>query len=144
MSDILKPKKNRFSRFKRGSQVPCFILSPGEKISVLKYLRKEENLLSNRNENQSFLITASPALEILHDNKIYPCYVCDAEKGVTVALDWERDTGLTNLFCDPKLVSNVFDETFISKASGIKPDIKQLLGLGFFAFIFGGVVGLLF
>lgn len=143
-TSILKPAKNKHSRFRRGVLTPCIILYPGSKSAVLADLRKEENLLTNSTENQKFLIVEAPALEISYKNKNTPCYVCDAEKGVTVSLSFEREKELSSLYCDPKMVSNVFDETFISKASGIKPDIKQLIAVGLFAFIFGGLTGLLF
>lgn len=144
MANIFKPIKNRHSKFKRGAQVPCLVLSPGEKAGILMNLRKEENLLTNKNENQKFLIVEPPAMEIDYQNKTSPCYVCDSEKGVTVKVSFKREQELLSLFCDPKMVSNVFDETFISKASGIKPDVKQLIGIGLIAFIFGGLTGLMF
>jgi hypothetical protein len=127
----IKPAKNKTSRFKRGTLVLCLVLSPGQKYGQLVNLRKEENILSNKQENQKFLIMEPPALEFSHNYRSYPVYVCDAEKGVTVSLEFNRAAELSSMFCDPKMLSNVFDETFISKASNIKPDWKQLIGLLF-------------
>lgn len=141
---MMKVPKKKYSRFRRGSLAPCLILSPGEKNAIFQNLRKEENILSFRQENQKFLVVEPPALEIDINGKSVPCYVCDSEKGVTVNLSFEREEELSTLFCDPKLVSNVFDESFISKASGIKADYKQLIGIAFMGFIFGGLLGLMF
>lgn len=141
---MMKVPKKKYSRFKRGSLTPCLILSPGEKNAIFQNLRKEENILTFKQENQKYLIIAAPALEIDVNGKSVPCYVCDSEKGVTVNLSFEREKELSTLFCDPKMVSNVFDESFISRASNIKPDFKQLLGIAFMGFIMGGFVGLLF
>lgn len=141
---MFKLPKNKYSRFRRGSLTPCLILSPGEKNAIFQILRKEENILTFRQESQKFLIVAPPALEIHENQKSIPCYVCDVEKGVTVNLSFEREKELSMLFCDPKMISNVFDESFISKASGIKADYKQLIGIAFMGFIFGGLLGLMF
>lgn len=141
---MMKVPKKKYSRFRRGSLTPCLILSPGEKNAIFQNLRKEENILSFKQENQKFLVVASPALEIDINGKSIPCYVCDSEKGVTVNLSFDREQELSTLFCDPKLVSNVFDESFISKASGIKADYKQLIGIAFMGFVFGGLLGLMF
>lgn len=140
----MKVPKKKYSRFRRGSLTPCLILSPGEKNAVFQNLRKEENILSFKQENQKFLVVAPPALEIEDNGKSVPCYVCDVEKGVTVNLSFEREQELSTLFCDPKMVSNVFDESFISKASGIKADYKQLIAIAFMGFVFGGLLGLMF
>lgn len=144
MTFKLSLQKKRTSRFARGTYVPCIILDPGERSAILTTLRKEEKLLTNKTENQKFLIVESPCIEVRTDNNIKRAYVCDVEKGVTVSLSFVREAGLSSLFCDPKMVSNVFDETFISKASGIKPDFKQLMCFSAFGFIMGGFLGLLF
>jgi len=140
----IKPAKKKKSRFSRGNLVLCLVLSPGERSGQFIYMRKEENLLTNKTENQKYFIIAPPSLELCYKDKTYNVYVCDSEKGVTISLSFNREQELETLFCDPKMISNVFDESFISKASGIKPDFKQLLAVGFFGFIFGGMMGLLF
>lgn len=140
----VQPPKKKQSRFRRGTMVLCLLVSPGSKHFQFINMRKEESILSNRQENQKFLIVEPPTLEILHKEKGYPVYVCDSEKGVTIKLNFDRDTNLASLFCDPKMVSNVFDESFVSKASNIKADWKQLVSIALFAFVFGGLFGLCF
>lgn len=142
--DNIKPAKKKNSRFKRGDLVLCLVLSPGQKYGQFVNLRKEENILTNKQENQKFLIIEPPAFETVYKDKSSLVYVCDAEKGVTVKLEFDRDKELASIFCDPKMISNVFDESFISKASGIKPDWKQLAGIALFGFVFGGFFGLMF
>lgn len=137
------PKKSK-SRFKRGSLVLCLVLSPGEKYGEFKNLRKEENILSDKHENLKFLITEPPTLSLAFKDKSYPVYVCDAEKGVTIKLSFAREQELASMYCDPHMLSNVFDETFISKASNIKPDWKQLVAVACMSLIFGGLIGLMF
>lgn len=137
------PKKSK-SRFKRGTLVLCLILSPGERRGEFKNLRKEETLLIDKPESQKFLIVAPPALELSFKNKTYPVYVCDAEKGVTISLSIDRERELAALYCDPHMISNIFDETFISKASNIKADWKQLVGIGCGSLVFGLLLGLMF
>ena len=132
------------SNFKRGKLVLCLVFSPEETRGEFKNLRKEETLLTDKQENLKFLIVEKPALELSYKSKTYPIYVCDAEKGVTVGIDFNRKEELAAMYCDPHMISNIFDETFISKASNIKPDWKQLVGIALFGFIFGGLVGLMF
>jgi hypothetical protein len=144
ISETIKPVKKRKLRFNRGSNVLCVILEPGEKHFSFIVLRKEEKLLTNKTENQKFLIEQPPSCSYSYKEKSYPLYICDSERGVTVDLTFERASGLALLFADPKMISNVFDESFISKASGIKPDFKQLLGVALMGFVFGGLMGLMF
>jgi len=138
------PEKKAKSRFKRGKMVLCLVLSPGQKTGEFINLLKEENLLSNKQENQKYLIVAQPAVYITSKNNSYQIYVCDAEKGVTVDLQINRNEELATMYCDPHMISNIFDESFISKASNIKADWKQIVGVGMGAFLMGGMFGLLF
>lgn len=87
---------------------------------------------------------SGPQLSIEYKQKIHPVYILDADKGVSVKLDISRAEGLASLFCDPGLVCNVLDEAFISKASKLKPDYKQLLGVGLFSAIIFFLFGLMF
>ncbi|WP_440944965.1 hypothetical protein ACSAZL_12455 [Methanosarcina sp. T3] len=140
----LKPAKKKKSRFRRGDMVTGLIFSPGQNGGHLTTLRKEENILKNKNEDQSFLIVEPPALWVQHKEKIYYIYLCDAEKGVTVDVKFYKGDELAQLFCDPRMVNNVFDESFISRATNIKPDWKQLIGVGLFSGLFFFVFGLMF
>lgn len=124
--------------------VLCLVLSPGDKSGQLVNLRKEENVLTNKTENQKFLIIEPPAIEFTHNYKPYPVYVCDSAKGVTVGLSFDREKELASMFSDPRMFSNVFDETFISRATNIKTDFKQLIGVALFSVFFGWVIGLMF
>lgn len=139
----VSPNKAK-SHFKRGNLVLCLVFSPEESRGEFKNLRKEETLLTDKQENQKFLIVEKPALELSYKSKTYPVFVCDAEKGVTVGIDFIREEQFAKMCCDPHMISNVFDESFISKASNIKMDWKQLVGVALFGFVFGGLVGLLF
>ena len=141
---LFKPPKKSKSRWKRGNNVLCLLLTPGANHAELATLRKEENLLTYKKENQSFLIVSPPALVTDYKEKQHKIYVCDTERGVTISISFARSSQLINLFCDPKMVSNVFDETFVSRATGIKADWKQLVGIGAGGVMFGFITGLIF
>jgi len=141
---LVKPPKKSKSRWKRGNNVLCLLLSPGANRAELATLRKEESLLTYKKENQAFLIVEPPALVTDYKEKQHKIYVCDVERGVTVSLSFTRSAALAELFCDPKMVSNVFDETFISRATAIKADWKQLVGIGAGGVMFGFITGLIF
>jgi len=136
----LTPKKAK-SKFKRGNLVLCMLISPGQKQAEFKNMLKEESVLSDKHENQKFLIVEPPAIITTVKEKSYPVYVCDIEKGVTVGLSYDRNLELASMYCDPHMLSNILDETFISKASNIKADWKQLVGVacgsGIMFFLFG-------
>lgn len=138
------PPKKAKSRFKRGKLVLCMLISPGQKQAEFKNLLKEENVLSDKHENQKFLIVEPPSLISTVKDKSYPVYVCDTEKGVTIGLSYDREQKLASMYCDPHMLSNILDETFISKASNIKADWKQLVGVGCGGLVFGAMLGLLF
>ncbi|MDD3043502.1 MAG: hypothetical protein PHW56_11340 [Methanosarcinaceae archaeon] len=137
----IRPGKLKNSRFKRGQSVLCWVIYPGNRRGQLLTLKKEENILIDRSENRKFVIAEPPQLELIHKERIYNIYVCDAEKGCTARLQFERDSELSRLFCDPVLVANIIDESFISRASKIKSDWKQVtaaaFGSGLIFFLFG-------
>ena len=139
----VSPKKAK-SKFKRGNLVLCMLISPGQKQAEFKNLLKEENILSDKHENQKFLIVEPPAVITTVKDKSYPVYVCDTEKGVTVGLSYDRELELASMYCDPHMLSNILDETFISKASNIKADWKQLVGVACGGMVFGVLFGLMF
>lgn len=140
----IQPPGKPISRFKRGKLVLCLVLSPENRNGELKNLLLEETTLTDKHENQKFLIVEKPCLELSFKNKSYPVYICDNTKGATVNLKFERDSDLAKVYCDTHMLSNILDISFLSKMSNIKPDWKQLVSIAIFGAFIGWMFGLMF
>jgi hypothetical protein len=138
-ANTVKPPKK--PSFRRGSNVLCLLVTPGESKPELLKLRKTEDLIIDKKEDRSFTVSTGPALEIINKNKNIDCYVLDAHKGCTVDLDFKGNESILEMKTNPETTYDLIDGHLISQFVDLKPDWKQsagmALGAGLLAFMFG-------
>ncbi len=141
-ANTAKPPKK--PRFRRGTNVLCLLVTPGESKPELLKLRKTEDLIIDKTEDRSFTVSAGPALEIINKNKNIDCYILDAHKGCTVDLSFDENKSLLEMKTNPETSYDLIDGHLISQFVDLKPDWKQSAGMGFLAGILGFMFGLMF
>ena len=130
--------------FRRGSNVLCLLVTPGESKPALLKLRKTEYLIIDKNEDRSFTVSTGPALEIINKNKNIDCYVLDAHTGCTVDLNFIGDKEILEMKTNPETTYDLIDGHLISQFVDLKPDWKQSAGMAFFAGVMAFMFGLMF
>lgn len=137
-------KKPGRSLFRRGSDVLCLVITPGERTPELLKLRKTENIITDKHDDRAFIVSTHPALRIRNRSDQLDCYVLDAEKGCTVDLSFVRDSRLAQMHTNPETTYDLIDQAFISQFIDLKPDWKSQLTFGLFIGLIAFLVGLMF
>lgn len=137
-------KKPRKPLFRRGNNVLCLLISPGERTPELVKLRKTENTIVDRNEDRLFIVSTGPALTIKNKSESMDCYVLDAEKGCSVDLVFGRDNKLATMHTNPETTFDLIDQNFISQFVDLKPDWRAQMGFGIFCGLIAFLAGLMF
>jgi len=140
---LVKEKSLKEPKYRRGKNIPCLIVWPGERQSSLIILRQVEKYLIDQGHDRKFLISEAPAFEIVHKGRIMNCYVCDAEKGCTVAMTFKHQDCMAELWTDPRMVDSLLDSSFVSQVSTLKPSWKSQAGMAIIALIMGFLFGVI-
>ena len=123
---------------KKGESEHVLIIGKGCKTFELTKLNKVGDFLKDTLANKEFGVIHDPVELKLSSTKKISCYLVDKEKGSTVEMI--KDDSLIKLKTNPSLLSNVVDTSLLEEAFGLKPTSRALI----MAFIFGGILGLLF
>ncbi|WP_406661571.1 hypothetical protein V7O66_03385 [Methanolobus sp. ZRKC3] len=123
---------------KKGENENVLLIGKGCKSLEVKKLTKVGNFLNDSLVDKEYAVLHDPIELKLSSTKKMMCYLVDKEKGVTVEIS--KDASVLDLKTSPTLLSKVVDTSLLEEAFGLKPTTRSLI----MAFIFGGILGLLF
>jgi len=136
-----KPKK---PRFRRGKHVLCMLVTPGETTAELLKLRKEEDIIVDRDQDRIFTVSCGPALRIENKKETLDCYIVDAHKGCTVYAEYQHTKDMLAMYTNPETTYDLIDQHFVSQIVDLKPDWKQSAGMAFGSGLLAFMFGLMF